>query len=142
MFDYIICVGSVINYCDAIASISEMSRVSKTKGKLILEFENSYSFEYFARTEYGSSAEIVTTKYFEQLHNLWVYSLDYIQGILMEYSFVIRNYSAFHILSSLLLNRNYDENTAAKLAKLDCIFQYIPFFKKRANSIILLCEKL
>jgi len=60
MFDYAICVGSVINYCDAVTSIAEMSRVIKKHGKLILEFENSFSFEYFGRKEYGKSAEIVS----------------------------------------------------------------------------------
>jgi len=142
MFDYSICVGSVLNYCDAIASISEMARVLKRQGRLILEFENSHSFEYLGKSVYGNSAEIVTTKYLEQSHKLWVYSFDYIRSILKEYSFDIRNSSALHVLSGLLLNKKYDENTAAKLAKFDRIFQYIPYFKKRASNIILLCEKL
>lgn len=142
MFDYAICVGSVINYCDATASIAEMSRVIKKHGKLILEFENSFSFEYLGRIEYGKSAEIVNTKYMEQSHYLWVYSLDYIKNILKEYSFVIRHFSAFHILSSLHLNKYDDEEDATKLAKFDCALQYIPFFKKHAGNLILFCEKL
>jgi len=142
MFDYVICVGSVINYCDAVASIAEMSRVTKKHGILILEFENSLSFEYFGRNEYGKSAEVVNTKYMDQSHYLWVYSFDYIKNILKEFSFVIRNFSAFHILSSLYLNKHNDEEDATRLAKFDCILGHISFFKKHAGNLILYCEKL
>jgi ubiquinone/menaquinone biosynthesis C-methylase UbiE len=91
MFDHIICVGSVINYCDAIVAIAEMSRVLKKHGVLIMEFENSLSFEFFGKTEYGKSAEIVTTKYIEQSHRQWVYSFNYIKNILRRYSLKICN---------------------------------------------------
>jgi ubiquinone/menaquinone biosynthesis C-methylase UbiE len=142
MFDYVICVGSVINYCDAVASIAEISRVIKKYGILILEFENSLSFEYFGRKEYGKSAEIVNTKYMNTSHYLWVYSFNYIKNILKEYSFVIRHFSALHILSSLHLNKYGNEETSAGLAKFDRIFQYIPFIKKHAGNLILFCKKL
>jgi len=142
MFDYVICVGSVINYCDAVAALAEMSRVIKKHGMLILEFENSFSFEYFGRKEYGKSAEIVNTKYMDHSHYLWVYSFNYIKNILKEYSFDIRNLSAFHIFSSLYLNKHDDEEAAARLAKFDCILQYISFLKKHAGNLILFCKKL
>lgn len=44
--DNILCVGSVLNYCDAIAAISEFNRVLKYNGHLILEYESSWGFEY------------------------------------------------------------------------------------------------
>ncbi|GBU26873.1 hypothetical protein R84B8_00388 [Treponema sp. R8-4-B8] len=142
MFDYVICVGSVINYCDAAASIAEISRVIKKHGMLILEFENSLSFEYFGRKEYGKSAEIIKTKYMDRSEYLWVYSFDYIKNILIEFSFIIRNFSSFHILSSLHLKKHKDENAAAKLARFDCLLRYITYFKKHASNIIMFCEKL
>ncbi|MDE6063654.1 MAG: class I SAM-dependent methyltransferase, partial [Lachnospiraceae bacterium] len=45
-FDNILCVGSVLNYCDALTAISELARVLKPNGNLILEFESSWGFEY------------------------------------------------------------------------------------------------
>lgn len=142
MFDYVICVGSVINYCDAMAAIAEMSRVLKKHGMLILEFENSFSFEYYGKAEYGKSAEIVTTEYMDRSHRLWVYSFEYIKKILKEFSFRIHDFSAFHILSSLHFKKFDDENIAARLARFDCILRYIPYFRKHAGNIILFCEKL
>jgi len=142
MFDYIICVGSVLNYCDAIKAISQMSRVLKKNGKLILEFDNSFNFEYSGGKEYGKSAAIVDKNFMNQPHNLWIYSYDYIKRILKDYSFGILNFSALHILSAWYYKRCKNENIAAKLAKFDHILQFIPYFKKRANNIILLCRKL
>jgi SAM-dependent methyltransferase len=40
-FDLIICVGSVLNYCDPLRVIDEFQRVLKANGYLIIEFENS-----------------------------------------------------------------------------------------------------
>jgi SAM-dependent methyltransferase len=142
MFDYIICVGSVINYCDAIAAIAEMSRVLKKHGILILEFENSFGFEYLGKTEYGKPAEIVTTRYIEQSHHQWVYSINYIKNILKIYSLRIRNLSAFHILSGLHYNKYGDENVATNFSKFDYVIQYIPLLRKHAANIILSCQKL
>ena len=45
-FDIVICVGTVINYCDAASVIKELARVLKKGGILYLEFEASGSVEY------------------------------------------------------------------------------------------------
>lgn len=53
--EFIICVGSVINYCDAIRSINEIKRVLKKKGKALIEFERSNSAEFLLTKDYGSA---------------------------------------------------------------------------------------
>ena len=50
-FDYIICVGSVINYIDDFASLSEFYRVLKKNGILIFEYENSKGYEYLGKED-------------------------------------------------------------------------------------------
>ena len=42
IFTDIICVGSVINYCDALNVINEAHRVLRPSGRLIVEFDSSY----------------------------------------------------------------------------------------------------
>ena len=59
--DFILCVGSVINYTDALCTIQEFSRILNSGGYLILEFENSYSFEYFLTNSFKKKANIVNT---------------------------------------------------------------------------------
>ena len=51
--DGVICVGSVLNYCDAQKAISEFSRILKPQGFYVLEFERSNSAEFLWTTNHG-----------------------------------------------------------------------------------------
>ena len=62
-FDGILCVGSVINYCDAVAAIVEMARVLKHGGSLLLEYENSFAYEYRSKLCYKADAQIIKSVY-------------------------------------------------------------------------------
>lgn len=58
-FDVIICVGSVLNYCDATRTISEFSRVMKPKSYLLLEFERSNSGEFLFSKKYARNVFLI-----------------------------------------------------------------------------------
>ena len=88
-FSNIICVGSVINYCDAIRVISEFSRVLEKSGHLILEFESSWGFEYTRHESYKKSAFIESIEYINQNHNQWLFSPQYIRQILASYHIIL-----------------------------------------------------
>lgn len=141
-FDVVICVGSVINYCDAILALNEIARVLKKNGILILEFENSYSFEFRGTPAFKANASIVTTQYFNRPHIMWVYSLKYIANILRQNNFIIKTVYPFHIFSSLAYFYNKNENKAAKCTALDMICRYIPILRRYSGNVILLsCKK-
>ena len=52
-FTDIICVGSVINYSDAMTAIAELARVLIKKGRLVLEFESSGGYGYRGSKAYN-----------------------------------------------------------------------------------------
>ncbi|WPP39743.1 methyltransferase domain-containing protein [Paenibacillus hunanensis] len=141
-FGSIICVGSVINYCDALKAISEMSRITKHKGYLVLEFESSWSMEFYKSTSHKKSACVIKTKYFNEDHILTVYSIEYIKKLLKMNNFKLVDSSRFHIISSYAYFKTKSENDSAKFCYLDVFFRKIPFFSKRSHNIILLCQKL
>ena len=140
-FDSIICVGSVINYCDAMQAISELSRVIKKKGILILEFENSSGYEYKNKPVFKTAADITQVIFQNTIHTQWLYSYPYIKGLIAQYGFEIRKKYFFHILSSYMLYKGYDERKASRFAKFDKVLQWIPIINKHANNVILVCEK-
>ena len=142
VFNRIICVGSVINYCDASATITEFSRVLKPNGMLILEFENSGGYEYKGTPVYTKSAGIVTVKFQGQDHQQWLYSLPYIKSLLKANSFYIENIYAFQIFSSFALHLCGDDAKAAKYARLDWIARKVPQISAHANNFIIRCKKL
>lgn len=140
-FDVVICVGSVINYCDAVKAISEMGRVLKHGGLLILEFENSYSFEFKNTKAYKASAAVVTTNYFNKSHRMWVYSLNYICSIMHENKLIAGDFYPYHILSGLVYFYNRNENKAAKYVWWDKIFRHLPIIRQYSGNMILTGRK-
>lgn len=142
VFDAAICVGSVINYCDAAASIAEFARVLKENGTLVLEFENSSGYEYKGSSAYCRSATVVTVKFQGQDHTQWLYSLQYIKSLLAANGFVIDDIFPYQIMSSLALKYLKKEAVAVKYAILDSFARKLPFLSAHANNIIIRCRKL
>ncbi len=77
-FNFAICVGSVINYCDPMKVIQEFERILLNKSYLILEFENSISWEFIGTDQFNKKATIVTTFYSGKQEKLWLFSEKYI----------------------------------------------------------------
>lgn len=139
-FDSIICVGSVINYCNSYKAIENFQKWLKKDGDLILEFENSSSFEYLFTRYYNKSITIVETNYIDSNHVIYTYSLDYIISLLKINNFEIIEIVGFHILSSLILRFFKSENFASKFIFLDKFLNKIHFFKKHSANIIIKCK--
>lgn len=140
-FNSVICVGSVINYCNAMSAISEISRVMSKDSYLILEYERSLTGELFFKHGYGRNITQQTYDYNgQQDHHLWLYSDKYINQILEENGLVIIDSKLFHSLSALknrFVNNEIKSGYAAKYDK------FIPYCLacKIAHNRIVLCYK-
>ncbi len=127
-FNKVVCVGSVINYSDALLAISELSRVLSKDGELILEFESSFIKKRTFNLNNNSTKKAI-------------YSLPYIKNILNTYSFDILEVDRFHILSSFHYNLFHNKNKAVKYSNLDFIFKKIVPFKFYSKNVIIKCKK-
>lgn len=141
-FDGVLCVGSVINYCDAIAAIAELSRVLKPGGKLLLEYENSYAYEYKNKSCYKANAQMIETIYQGNKQQQWVYSHHYINTILKKHGLKIISTHRFHIFSALMLYFGKNENSAARYAKFDIVGSHLPIINNHGSNFIVHCIKL
>lgn len=141
-FDICICVGSVINYCDALVAINEMARVLKKGGFLILDYDQSHSLEFWGTSHYNKTADIIETFNSGYVDKTWIYSPDYISKILRRLSFKMLDIRRYHILSPLIYKMTKDEMGASKFAKLDGIMSHIPILKKFSCNIILCSQKI
>jgi SAM-dependent methyltransferase len=139
--DIIVCVGYVINYCDAAEVIVEFERVLRPGGHLLLEFESSYSAELLTQHAFRQSAAIIETFYANHQEVVWAYSPKYIENLLSAANFKLLRSVPVHILSpwGLLLLRSIRAATA--IARLDRIVQRIPFLTRWASSHLFFCEK-
>lgn len=137
--DYIICVGSVINYVDIQKSIAEFSRILKPNGTLILEFERSNSAEFLFTKKYAKTVFMQTYQYNNQIHYLWMYDEKFVLQLAEYYKFTCNKKYRFHNLSSLLFRFGLSERKAAKYSKFDNWLQ--PFSGFSAHNEILILEK-
>lgn len=140
-FDFTICVGSVINYCNALTALSEIGRVTKDNSYLILEYERSLTGELLFNSNRGKSTTLQVYKYNGQdNHKLWLYSDKYIDNILKELNYSVIDEKYFHSLSSIYNKFFNNECKAGKIAKFDkCLPNLIK--TKFAHNRIMICKK-
>ena len=141
-FDYCLCVGSVINYCDAAAVIQEFRRVLKQDGYLILEFEGSKSFEFIFKSSFDRTASIAETFYQGSVEQIWIYSERYLKSLLQDNGFRILMVERFHIFSPIVYRMSKNPNLAARFVRLDLVANFIPVLRTFAANIILTCVKV
>jgi SAM-dependent methyltransferase len=137
----IICVGSVINYCDAAAAISEFGRVLRAGGFLALEYESSRGADLILQRAFGRSAAIAETFYANEPEALWVFHPHYIRSLLTSVHLVIEETIPIHIASpwAYLLTRNV--KVASVMARLDRLLRFAPFLARWASNHLLFCRK-
>lgn len=140
-FDEVICVGSVINYCDPFKAINELSRVLKRKGVLILEFENSYTFELLGKDNFNRSATFIKSFYNHKVEEIWYYSERMINILLLENGLKINKRERFHIISPLIYRLTKNENISSRFCYTDRLFRSIPFVNKFSSNVILWAVK-
>lgn len=138
-FDATICVGSVLNYCDAAKGISELARTLKTGGYLILEYERSNTAELWGSKEYGKGATIQKYEYMGHTHTLFLYSERIITELLRNNGLNIIKCQRFHCVSALINRITGQEESAGRFGCLDKLFA--PFSYFMAHNAILLCKK-
>lgn len=136
-----VCVGSVINYCDAALAISELCRVLKPQGHLFLEFESSRSAEFINQRCFGKSAAVAETFYGGITETVWVYSSDHIERLLRVGNVRIAKTTAIHILSPWMLLAGADITTAGLAARLDRAARVVSFAARWASNFFLVCQK-
>jgi SAM-dependent methyltransferase len=140
-FTDIVCVGSVLNYCDARRTVAELSRILRPNGRLILEFESSGGYGYRRNHAYRHSAAVVTVAYRNTSHSQWLYAPDYVAGLLRAAGFQEPGWFGYHYFSGICLWLGTSENTAAKWARLDALARLFPRIREHAHNFILTCRK-
>jgi SAM-dependent methyltransferase len=118
--DLTICVGPVVNYCSLEEVVSELARLTKPNGSLVLHVELSNSWEYFATNAYRADVAFVTS-FYKGPERYWVYSNNYVRRVLGSHRFRITKVRYFHILSSFAYRLTGCPNLSSRLAIADRI---------------------
>jgi SAM-dependent methyltransferase len=141
-FDFVICVGSVLNYCDPTRCLSEISRILKPQGLLVLEYERSASAEFVWQRGFGSSACRFRTFFGSETTFIWAYSDSFVNGILALNQFVLVRSKWFHCLSALALALLRRPERAAHLMPFDGLLSKLRIATAVASNRILVAQKI
>lgn len=137
----IICVGSVINYCDPAAAIVEFGRIACSGAWMAVEFESSRSGELLCRRGFGSAAVVVRTFYGDSEEVVWVYRPPYIESLLSAAGFRVVERVPIHIVSPWLLLFTRLPAVASRAGELDRRFSSTSFLTRWASNHLWLCRR-
>jgi SAM-dependent methyltransferase len=137
-FGLIVCVGSVINYCDPVRVFEEFKRLLITKGYLILEFESSRTLELLGKPSFNNSVVLTDTFYNGTKERLWYFSERFVQQLALEFEFEICARDTCHVISPLVYRMIRSESFASRFAFLDGFRHRIPGINLFASNVIYL----
>lgn len=140
-FDAVICVGEVINYCDADKVIAEFSRVLRAGGLLILEYESTNTLELIFRKEFNSPRQLWKTFYQGHPEWIWYYSDEYLMKTISSNGFAITKNYQFHILSIFIYRLTQNSNFSSYFAIFDILFRLIPWIRQYGSNTIISARK-
>ncbi len=138
-FDCVICVGTVINYCEIEKAIREINRVSKNHALLILEYERSGS-GLVQKDNRNSDYTVFHHTYFNKSHRNLLYSDLYIREVLSEYGYLVKKAKKFNTTIPWM-EMFATEKIAHKMTIFEPIFRAFPIINRYSHNEILICEK-
>ena len=126
--DAVVCVGSVLNYVSLAEAISEISRVCRPGGLLLLEYERSESPIFRGSAAYKMPVGQIRAEYRQAVHSMWVYSDRYVDTIIDAANLVILESGWFHGTSAIAAGHGLRTSIAARLATFDRLFKFMRQF--------------
>lgn len=139
-FDCIICVGTVINYCEIEKAIQEFQRVSKKDALLILEYERSGS-GLIAKELRNMEYSVFCHTYFDVPHKNLLYSDTFVKNVLAENGFTVLRSKKFNTTIPFL-ELITSEKLAHKLTAFEPIFRTLPIAKNYSHNNIMICKNM
>lgn len=139
-FDCVVCVGTVINYCNLEDALAEISRVSKHESILILEYERSGT-AFLNKEKRNIDKVVFNHEYFDIPHKNLLYSDELVHRILKQNGYEVLIMEYFNTAIPWL-EQYFSDNIAHKLVFLEKLMRKISVFSKYSHNSILVCKKL
>ena len=139
IFDCVICVGTVINYCEIEKAIKEISRVSKENALLVLEYERSGSGLVVSHLR-NNNTIVFEHSYFNEPHKNLLYSDKYVKKVLTNYNYKILQNKKFNTTIPFF-EMFISEKKAHNLTIFEPIIRNIPIINSFSHNEILICKK-
>ena len=138
-FDGAICVGSVINYCEAERAIPELGRVIRPGGGLVLEYERSGS-GFAPKEGRNADAFLYHHTFFGEPHVTRLYSEKFIESLLRENGFIIQKRRRFNAIIPVV-QPGFSGGAVSRVIALEPFCRNIPLLNRYSHNIIMRCVR-
>ena len=138
-FDAVVCVGEVISYCDPSRALAEFNRVLRDDGILIFDYPSSRSPRHWFKDRFGRAADIFRDEYNQTEEPIWIYSPSYMEDLLTQNSFEVREQAGTHLFSAIARRVGIPFSA---LAKLEQQFRFLGRTTALADVITVAAMKL
>jgi len=139
--DVTVCVGPTINYCSLDETLSELVRITKVNGTLVLHVELSNSWEFAGNGAFRADAAFVNT-FYEGKESIWVYSDSLVRRLSVGLGLKLIRARYFHLLSSAAYRLTKRPNLSAAFAHADHLLRHVPGIGRFADSSIYVFQKV
>jgi len=141
IFDFVLCVGAVINYCEPYVAIPELFRVAKRGGVVMIDFETTQSAELLLSSHWGKRVSVIERKYASRSDKTLLFSTEHIRRIVQQ-SGIINKVHRYHTVTAAWLRITQKAQIPNIVSSLDKFSSRVPILKRLASNSIFVCQKL
>lgn len=140
IFDTVLCVGAVINYCEPYVAIPELFRVAKPGGLVVIDFETTQSAELLFSSHWGKRVSVIERKYADRSDKTLLFSVEHIKRI-VEQNGTVNKVHRYHTATAAWLWATRKTQIPNAILSLDAFFSRAPIVRTLASNSIFVCQK-
>jgi SAM-dependent methyltransferase len=140
IFDVVLCVGAVINYCEPYVAIPELFRVVKPGGLVVIDFETTQSAELLFSSHWGKRVSVIERKYADRSDKTLLFSIEHIKRIVEQYG-IVNKAHRYHTATATWLRATQKVQIPDIILSLDSFLSRAPIVRTLASNSIFVCQK-
>lgn len=141
VFDLVLCVGAVVNYCEPYDAIPELVRVLKTGGILVIDFETTTTAEVLFSKHWGKRVSVIERLFADRLDKTYLFSAHHIRTILGSCNCGVIKTWRYHTATAIWRLMFPQSNLPRLVRSSDSLLSQTPGLKSLCSNIIFVCQK-
>ena len=142
LFDVVLCIGAVLNYCDPYTALPELFRVAKPGARILIDFETTHSAELLFSTHWGKRVSVIERAYAGRPDKTFLFSEDHIRRVIESSGGRVVQTERYHTATAVWLRIAPKERIPGIVLSLDRFLSRVPLLNAVASNSICLCQKL
>jgi SAM-dependent methyltransferase len=140
IFDVVLCVGAVINYCEPYVAIPELFRVAKRGGLVVIDFETTQSAELLLSSHWGKRVSVIDRRYADRSDKTLLFSIEHMKRI-VEQNGIVNKVHRYHTATAAWLWATQKAQIPNVVLSLDSFLSRAPVIRTLASNSIFVCQK-